>query len=94
MDAIVKREVESTKLVENLNPIGQNWIYQHVVSQKSKKFIAEELISLSQIMTNLMIKVKSLPSSEAQFEYLNCYTEFRHAQILGSLHKLVEQFYI
>jgi hypothetical protein len=30
---------------------------------------------------------------ELKFEYLTQYTEFRYQQVVGSLHKLVQQFY-
>lgn len=44
-------------------------------------------------MQNLIRKYRDT-KEELKYEYLNSYTEFRYMQILGSFHKIIQQFYI
>ena len=48
---------------------------------------------MSLILQNLIKKYQSIKESD-KYEYLNSYTEFRYMQILGSFHKIIQQFYI
>lgn len=45
------------------------------------------------VLKNLIQKFQDTPPHR-RYEYLNSYTEFRYMQIVGSIHKLVEQYYI
>ena len=45
------------------------------------------------VLKNLIVKYESTAPNK-RMEYLNSYTEFRYMQIVGSIHKLVEKFYI
>ena len=60
---------------------------------KTKRDIAEELSGMSMVLKNLIQKFQDTPEKR-RYEYLNSYTEFRYMQIVGSIHKLVEQYYI
>ena len=48
---------------------------------------------MSLVVQNL-IKKYANTKEEQKYEYLNSYTEFRYMQILGSFHKIQQQFYI
>jgi hypothetical protein len=66
--------------------------YAKVVSLRQKKQIAEEVISFGQIIISFIAQyVKT--KKEHRFDYLQNYTDFRYLQIVGSLHRLVHQFY-
>lgn len=48
---------------------------------------------MSLTIQNLLAQYKQT-KDEQKYEYLNSYTEFRYMQILGSFHKITQQFYI
>ena len=48
---------------------------------------------MSLTMQNLMRRYAAT-KDELKYEFLNSYTEFRYMQILGSFHKIIQQFYI
>ena len=79
--------------MKDRNPISQNFLHSNIVSRKTKKYIAEEISGLSLTMQSLLQMYK-LTRDEQKYEYLNSYTEFRYLQILGSFHKINQQFYI
>ena len=88
-----KRELHNRPIKEGLNPISQNFLHSNIVSRQTKKYIAEEISSMSLTLQNLLRKYGDT-KPELKYEYLNSYTEFRYMQILGSLHKIIQQFYI
>lgn len=48
---------------------------------------------MSLTVQNLLCKYRDT-KDELKYEFLNSYTEFRYMQILGSFHKIIQQFYI
>ena len=75
------------------NAIHADGIYLVRNGEDRKKFIAEEISNVSLTMQNLIRKYRDT-KDEQKYEYLNSYTEFRYMQILGSFHKIIQQFYI
>lgn len=90
-DARVKKEIAPATVSKAVNPLSQRLLYSRIVSRKQKKDIAEELVSISMIMRNLINKFrdKYFSNREMSYEYLQSYTEFRYMQILASMNKLV-----
>ena len=88
-----KKEIINRPIKEGVNPISQNFLHSNIVSRQSKKYIAEEISSMSLTIQNLLTQYNKT-KDEQKFEYLNSYTEFRCMQILGSFHKIIQQFYI
>ena len=90
----MKNEIVNRPIKEGINPISQNFIHSNIVSRQTKKYIAEEISTISLSMQNLLKKYQFNTKEELKYEYLNSYTEFRYMQILGSFHKIIQQFYI
>ena len=95
-DARVKKELTPATISQAVNPLSQKLLYSRIVSKKQKKDIAEELVSISMIMKNLINKFKDkyFNNKEMNYEYLQSYTEFRYMQIHASMTKLVQQYYL
>ena len=90
----MKKEVVNRPIKEGMNQISQNFLHSNIVSRQSKKYIAEEISTISLTMQNLLKKYQTNTKEELKYEYLNSYTEFRYMQILGSFQKIIQQFYI
>ena len=88
----LKQEMPKTELVPGFNEISQNFFYSKAVTLKSKRDIADELSSLSMRLRNLIQKAQDT-QPDRRFEYMNSYMEFKYMQIVGSLHKLIDQYY-
>lgn len=54
--------------------------------------MAEVVMSFALTMKSFIAQYKKT-REEQRFEYLSQYTEFRYQQVVGSMHKLVQQFY-
>ena len=80
------------ELIPGFNDISQQFFYSKAVTMKSKRNIADELSSLSMRLRNLIQKYQNL-QPDLRFEFINSYTEFKYMQIVGSVHKLIDQFY-
>ena len=85
-------EMPQTAIREGFNKISQEFLYQKIVTMRTKKDIADELSSMSAGLKNLIQRFQDTPEHR-RFEFLNSYTEFKYMQIVGSTHKLVDQFY-
>lgn len=85
-------EMPQTDIKEGFNKFSQEFLYHKVATMRTKKDIADELSSMSMGLKNLIQRFQDTPEHR-QFEFLNSYTEFKYMQIVGSIHKLVDQFY-
>ena len=89
----MKKEIRGRPVREGINPISQHFLHSNILSVRDKRDVAEEISSMSLTMQNLLRKY-SETKDELKYEFLNSYTEFRYMQILGSFHKIIQQFYI
>ena len=70
-------EVAPQAMSNEINPISTRFLHSKVLNLRTKKYIAEELGSMSSIFNNVIkrfIKTKE----EDRYEFLNSYTEFRY----------------
>ena len=80
----LKRELPEMTLNNSFNHISQQFFYSRIVTQQTKRHIAEELSGMSMVLKNLIQKYdQTVP--DRKMEYLNNYTEFRYMQIVGSI---------
>ena len=89
----MKKEIRGRPVREGINPISQHFLHSNILSLRDKRDVAEEISNMSLTMQNLLRKY-SETKDELKYEFLNSYTEFRYMQILGSFHKIIQQFYI
>lgn len=94
-DAFDQRVLSNLKRppVNPQNPHSQDYLLGQAERVRSKRNAQDAVLSLGGIMQNLLaafVKTKEVQ----QFEFLDQYTEFRHLQIVSSMHALVEKFYM
>jgi hypothetical protein len=51
----MKTQVSNRPVKAGINPISQNFLHSNIVSRQNKKYIAEEISSMSLTMQNLLL---------------------------------------